>query len=58
MVTRIYTCDQISQNYTWKIISIRGRRGRGIEEEGEQGGEGEKKIGGGEECMLTLIKSE
>lgn len=38
-------------------MNRRGRRGRGIEEEGQQGGEGEKRMGG-EECMLTLTKAE
>lgn len=56
MVTRIYTCDQISQNYTRKRMNRRGRRGRGIKE-WQQGGEGEKRMGG-EECMLTLTKAE
>lgn len=37
-------------------MNRRGRRGRGIEE-GQQGGEGEKRMGG-EECMLTLTKAE
>lgn len=56
MVTRIYTCDQISQNYTWKRMNRRGRRGRGIEEEGQQGGEGEKRMGGEEECHVNTDK--
>ena len=44
-------------------MNRRGRRGRGIEEEGQQGGEGEKRMGGegekrmgGEECHVNTDK--
>ena len=36
-------------------MNRRGRRGRGIEEEGQQGGEGEKRMGG-EECHVNTDK--
>lgn len=37
-------------------MNRRGRRGRGIEEEGQQGGEGEKRMGGEEECHVNTDK--